>query len=131
MPITPLNTFADVQKFLDQVLSQNGDLEDVSNAPHGVFWRKLNYSQFVNGNVPGVSDPTTGAPMRILVKGSSATSNLIVALRGVGSIFGPGGTIGRMPIGGTAFTADQIASIAAWIDKGAPSGRKLPRKRPV
>ena len=119
MAITPLNSFSDVRNFLDQVLTQNGDLDDVSNAPHGVFWRQLTYTQFVNNNVPGVSDPTTGAPMRILVKGSSATSNLILALQGAGPVFGPGGTISRMPDGGTPFTPDQIASIAAWIDNGA------------
>jgi hypothetical protein len=120
MAITPLNTFSDVQNFLDEVLSQNGDLGDVSNAPHGVFWRKLSYNDFVNGSVPGVADPTTGAPMRVLVRESSGTSNLILALRGAGPIFGPGGAIGQMPAGGTPFTPDQIASIAAWIDKGAP-----------
>ena len=121
MAIATINSFAEVQTFITQVLTQNGDLTAVDNAPHRSFWTALTYDQFVDGNVPGVNDPNTGQPMRILVKGKSAQSNLIMALRGQGSIFGPNGSFGQMPAGGTAFSPDQIASIAAWIDKGCPS----------
>ena len=121
MAITPLNSFADVQNFIDQTLTQNGEQGSVPNSPHKAFWRSLTYDQFVTGSVPGVSDPNTGQPMPILVKGNSAKSNLILSLKGQGPIFGPDGPIGQMPANGPPFfTADQIASIAAWIDNGCP-----------
>jgi hypothetical protein len=118
MAITPLNSFADVKKFIDQVLSQNGD--SVGGAQHGAFWNKLTYDQFVTGNVPNEVDPANNQPVRILVKGDSTKSNLIFALLGIGPTFGPGGSIGQMPKFATPFTLDQIKSIAAWIDKGCP-----------
>jgi hypothetical protein len=121
MAITPLNSFADVQNFLDQVLADNNEATALSFAPHKVFWRSLTYDQFVNGNVPGVTDPATNLPMPVLVKGNSANSNLIMALQGIGATFGPDSVIGQMPANGPPFfTADQIASIAAWIDNGCP-----------
>jgi hypothetical protein len=121
MAITPLNSFADIQNFIDGVLAQNGEQGGVPHSPHKAFWRTLNYDQFLTGNVPGVTDPNTGQPMPILVKGKSAESNLILSLQGQGPIFGPDGPIGQMPANGPPFfTADQIASIAAWIDNGCP-----------
>jgi hypothetical protein len=120
MAITPLNSFADVQNFIDQVLANNNEQGGVPNAPHQAFWRKLTYEQFVSGTVPGVTDPDTGQPIPILMKGDSANSNLIHSLKGEGPLFGPDG-FGQMPANGPPFfTADQIASIAAWIDKGCP-----------
>jgi hypothetical protein len=121
MAITPLNSFADVQDFLDQILSDNNESAALSFAPHKVFWRNLTYDQFVNGNVPGVTDPATNLPMPVLVKGNSASSNLIMALQGIGAAFGPDSVIGQMPANGPPFfTVDQIASIVAWIDNGCP-----------
>jgi len=126
MAITPLNSFADVQKFIDQVLTDNHEQARVRSAPHKAFWSTINgatttYDQFVNGTVPNVTDPNTGNPMPVLVKGNSAQSNLILALQGSGPIFGPDGSIERMPGGGPPFfTADQINSIAAWIDNNCP-----------
>ena len=121
MATTPLNSFADVQKFINDVLSQNGEQGDVPHAPHKSFWTILTYDQFVGGNVPGVTDPDTGKPMPILVKGNSAQSNLILSLRGSGPIFDPNGPIGQMPANGPPFfSSDQIDSLAAWIDKGCP-----------
>jgi hypothetical protein len=120
MAITPLNSFADVQAFIDQVLSQNGEQSGLGFSPHKAFWDNLTYDQFVNGSVPGVSDPDTGQPMPILVKGNSAQSNIILALQGSGPAFGPN-QFGQMPANGPPyFTADQIASIAMWIDSGCP-----------
>lgn len=121
MAVTRLNSFGDVQRFIGQVLLQNNEQGAVSFSPHKAFWSTLTYEQFVNGNVPGVTDPTTRAPMPILIKGNSAQSSLILALQGSGPIFGPDGPIGQMPANGPPFfTADQIASIAAWIDNGCP-----------
>ena len=119
MAITPLNTYLDVQKFITQVVTQNGDLPKVMNANHQNFWT-LAYNDFVTGNVPGETDPDTGNPLPILVKGNAAQSNLIIALLGIGPVFGVNGSIGQMPRGGTQFTLDQIRSIAAWIDNGCP-----------
>jgi hypothetical protein len=121
MAIVPLNSFADVQRFIDQTLSQNNEQGGVKFSPHKAFWTSLTYDDFVNGNVPNVSDPKTGNPIPILVKGNSAQSNLIAALQGSGPIFGPGSKIGRMPANGPIFfSTDQINSIAAWIDNGCP-----------
>lgn len=122
MAVTHLNTFADVQQFITNVLSNNGENGDVPASPHKAFWSTLTYAQFVTGNVPGVTDPNTGAPIPILVKGSSAASNLILSLQGSGPLFDPNtGSIGQMPANGPPmFTADQIQSIANWIDAGCP-----------
>jgi hypothetical protein len=118
MAVTVLNTFADVQNFIDQVLNANGQTGGLGASPHGAFWRTMKYDDFVTGNVPGVKDDA-GNPMPVLVKGSSATSNLILALQGTAGIFGPQGTIGQMPANGPPwFTPDQITSIANWIDAG-------------
>jgi len=107
MAITPLNSFADVQDFLDQILSDNNESAALSFAPHKVFWRNLTYDQFVNGNVPGVTDPATNLPMPVLVSGNSANSNLIMALQGIGAAFGAGQC--DRADGPPFFTADQIA----------------------
>ncbi len=121
MAITPLNSFAEVQQFITQILTQNGEQGGVGTSPHKAFWNTLSYDEFVNGNVPGVTDPNTGKPMPILVKGDSSRSNLIFSLLGLGPIFGSNGAIGQMPANGPPFfTCDQVLSIAAWIDNGCP-----------
>jgi hypothetical protein len=121
MAITPLNSFTDVRQFISQILAQNGELGGVGASPHKGFWNTLSYEQFVNGNVPGVSDPDTGLPMPILVKGNAAQSNLILALQGTGPVFGADGVFGRMPANGPPFfSPDQINSIGAWIDNSCP-----------
>jgi hypothetical protein len=61
--------------------------------------------------------------MSVLVPGSSAQSNLILALRGApGTPFDPAsGVFGQMPGDGPPFlTAAQIQPIADWIDAGCP-----------
>jgi hypothetical protein len=120
MAVTPLKSFADVQSFIKKVLTDNGDLGKVARAPHKDFWATMSYTAFVTGNVPGVVDPNTNQPMPVLVKGDSTKSNLIQALLGIGPIFGVNGSISQMPEGGTAFTLDQIKSIANWIDNNCP-----------
>jgi hypothetical protein len=62
--------------------------------------------------------------MPILLKGNSAQSNIIIALRGtLGSPFDPNtGAFGQMPADGAAFlTEERIAPLAAWIDAGCPA----------
>lgn len=120
MAITQLNSFGDVQQFIEQVLTQNNEKRGVGFSPHKAFWLNLTYDQFVNGNVPGVIDPNTRKPIPILVKGASARSNLILALQGAGPLFSSD-EFGQMPANGPPyFSADQIASIAAWIDAECP-----------
>jgi len=120
MAITSLNSFADVKQFLTQVVADNHEVLLLQNSPHKAFWNTLTFDQFVNGNIPHVHNPDTGDPIPILVKGKSDQSNIIMALSGTGPIFGPDGLVGQMPPGGTKFTADQITSIANWIDAGCP-----------
>jgi hypothetical protein len=117
---TVIGSFAQLRQFIDGILGTNGDLP--VSGPHKQFWDNLTYQQFTAGNVPGVVDPITNQPMKILVVGNSQASNIILALSGTpGTVFDPAhGGIGQMPEGGTLFTSDQIASIAAWIDAGCP-----------
>jgi hypothetical protein len=120
-----LDHYADVQKFITSILKANGQYP--VGGPHKNFWETLSYADFVSGNMPGLGgplkDPNTGLPMPILVKGDSAKSNLILALRGAaGTVFDPDtGAFGQMPVGGPPFfTDDQIQSIADWIDRNCP-----------
>jgi hypothetical protein len=125
---TIITSYAQLGQYIDSILKANGDLP--VNGPHKQFWDTLTFDQFTTGNVPGVVDPNTHQPMKILVVGDSKSSNLILALSGAkGTVFDPQtGAIGQMPDGGTPFTPDQIAPIAAWIDAGCPN--KLAPKEP-
>lgn len=121
MAVTKLAHYADVQKFITSILQANAQYP--VGGPHKNFWETISYNDFVTGNVPHVSDPDTGAPMPVLVKGNSSKSNLILALQGaIGTAFDPNsGGIGRMPANGPPyFTDDQIKSIADWIDQNCP-----------
>jgi hypothetical protein len=116
----PLSSFNDVKNLLNTFVQQNN--VPIGLAPHADFWNTLSYQQFTTGNIPNVTDPTTQMPMRILIPGNSADSNLINALRGTpGTVFDPNnGAIGRMPPSGP-FMADQdIDRIANWIDRNCP-----------
>lgn len=127
-----LNSYSAVQAYLIKLFTadvvpgggSNAEQDAANSAPHGAFWATLSYQQFVSGNVPGVTDPNSGQPMPILIKGNSQQSNIIMALRGTpGSPFDPNsGAIGQMPADGAAFlTEAQIAPFAAWIDAGCPA----------
>ena len=121
MPV--INSYLALQQFIQGILDANGD--SPVGPPHQQFWDAMTYDQFTNGNVPNVVDPTTNLPMKILVKGNSKASNLILALQGAkGTIFDPNNPnpkrFGRMPKGGTPFTDPQIQAIADWIDANCP-----------
>jgi outer membrane protein assembly factor BamB len=121
VPHPGLTSFAEVQQLIVSTLKANN--EPFNQAPHKDFWSTLTYDQFVTGNVPNVLDPNTQKPMPILVKGNSAKSNIILALRGAsGTLFDQNtGAIGQMPANGPPFfTAAQINAIAGWIDAGCP-----------
>jgi hypothetical protein len=117
----PLKSYAEVQSFMTQVLTDNQEMAGIAGAPHKAFWNTLPYNDFVMGNVPNVTDPG-GQPVPILVKGESARSNLLLALRGEGPLFDPNtGAFGQMPANGPPmFTAEQVKAIADWIDAGCP-----------
>jgi hypothetical protein len=118
-----LNSFAEVQAFITEVIEQNKkEGAPPPRSPHKAFWESLTYEQFTTGNVPGVLDPTTKLPISILVKGDSDSSNLILSLRGQGPLFNPNnGPFGQMPANGPPmFTDDQIHQLAEWIDEGCP-----------
>lgn len=127
MATTVISSYADLQNYLNATLkglisSQTGndELQDTeTQSPHGAFWNTLTYEQFVTGNVPNVFPA-----MPILVKGSSQTSNIILALQGAaGTPFDPNtGSIGQMPADGPPFfTAAQIQPVSDWIDAGCPN----------
>jgi hypothetical protein len=118
-----LDNFKDVQAFITGVMEENKtEGAPPPKSPHKAFWLSMSYEEFTTGNVPGVKDPGTGNPLRILTIGDSASSNLILALRGEGSLFNPNtGTFGRMPANNQIpFSDDQIIELANWIDKGCP-----------
>jgi hypothetical protein len=126
LAVTVLNTFADVQVFINQVLKDNHNDTMPAQSPHKAFWSTMTYDEFVNGDVPNTTDDN-GNPIPILVKGKSAESNIIFALTGTGPLFGPD-DVGIMPPPnpGIAFTHDQVQSIANWIDAGCPNPQPAP-----
>lgn len=118
MAVTRLNSFSEVQQFITGILASNNEASGVSRSPHNAFWETMSYDDFVNGNVPGI-----GKVMKVLVKGDSKLSNLILALQGAPNTpFDPNtGEFGQMPANGPPmFTDDQIKAIADWIDAGCP-----------
>jgi hypothetical protein len=116
-----INSYSDLQEFMNNVLTTNHEVGGVATAPHGGFWQTLSYNDFVNGNVPNVKDPNTGQPIPILKKGNSAQSNLVLSLQGKGPLFDEAGAFGQMPANGPPmFTDPQIKQIADWIDAGCP-----------
>lgn len=118
-----LNNYKEVQAFINQVMEENKVAgSPPPKSPHKAFWLTMSYEDFTTGTVPGVKDPATGNPIRILTVGDSASSNLIMALRGQGPLFDPNhGTFGRMPANNQQpFTDSQVNEIAEWIDRGCP-----------
>jgi len=118
-----LNSFAELQAFITEIMEHNKkEGAPPPNSPHKAFWNSLTYEQFINGTVPGVLDPITKKPITILVNGNSASSNLILSLKGQGPLFDPkNGAFGQMPANGPPmFTDAQIQHIADWIDAGCP-----------
>jgi hypothetical protein len=118
---TTLHSYAEFQAYIDAILDANGQLP--VGGPHRRFWGTMTYDEFVSGDVPHVSDPATGGPMKILTVGDSKSSIFVQALAGTpGTPFDPEtGDFGQMPANGPPyFTDEQIAPIAAWIDAGCP-----------
>ena len=108
-----LNSYHDVQKFFDDFIAAHQI--SIDDAPHAAFWNTLTYDQFVNGDVPGVS-----VPVKILVSGSSATSNLVKILQGPITVGGR--TFRRMPDHSPTFMSpEMIATLADWIDRNCPN----------
>jgi hypothetical protein len=113
-----ITNFADVQAFFNNFIAANNI--DITDAQHGAFWQTT-YDNFVTGPVPGVSDPNTGKPISILIKGDGEHSNIIYALRGTpGTLWDPNNPagFGQMPAGGPYFPSDQIDDLSDWITKG-------------
>jgi hypothetical protein len=109
-----INSFNDVQNFINQVLKANKEASDVPSAPHQDFWNSLTYAQFTQGNVPGVTDDND-KPVRILIPSNSAGSTIIQVLQGTSTLFD------QMPANGPPFfTPDQVKDLADWIDAGCP-----------
>jgi hypothetical protein len=113
-----ITSFQGVRDFINKFLSDHGI--DVSGAPHADFWNTLDYNGFVSGDVPGLVD-STGAPLppvKILVKGKSADSNIIKILQG--KITVSNHPYPQMPFGGDKMKPAEIAELAGWIDSGCP-----------
>jgi len=93
-----LQSYADVKALLNDFMKLNKGPIDF--APHGAFWNEMTHKQFIEGDVPGVTDRTTGKPLKVLIVGNGKDSNIIMALRGAkGSIFErETGSTGQMPL---------------------------------
>jgi hypothetical protein len=104
-----ITSYAQLGAYIDGVLSDLG--VGSPGPPHRAFWRSLTYTQFVNGNIPGVGVPA-------LVSRHSDQSNIILALRGLPPF--DGSQFSQMPEGGPFFSSAQIQPIADWIDAGCP-----------
>jgi hypothetical protein len=114
----PLSTYTEVGAFITKVLTVNNQFAGVAHSPHKDFWNTMSEHDFETGNIPNVTD--SGQPLRIMIPGNSAVSNIILALRGQG-IFSETGSQDRMPANGPPyFTDDQIKQIADWIDSLPP-----------
>lgn len=117
----PLKSYAEVQALLSDFIKRNKGKIEFS--PHEDFWNTMSYTQFIQGNVPGVTGPA-GEPLKILAVGNARESNIIMALRGTrGSVFDrEKGAIGRMPPIAPFMSDDEIDRLADWIDRGCPEG---------
>ena len=120
-----LTSFAAVQKFFNDFIAMNPGI-DIADAQHHAFWNTT-YDNFVNGNVPNVTDPTSGQPLAILNKVNGKydgpSSNIVMALAGTAnSLFDPNNPagIGQMPQGGPYMSTDQINELSDWITAGCP-----------
>lgn len=124
----PLKSYAEVQKLLNDFIKQDpkdpSDDIPIQFAPHGDFWNTMDYKQFTEGDIPGVT--SGGQPLKVLVRKDSKKSNLIMSLRGTpGTIFDPeNGTIGRMPPSGPFMSDEDIDRLAKWIDDDCPNENK-------
>lgn len=110
-------SFKEFQSFMSVTMTALG--ADAEFAPHEEFWASLTYSQFTQGNVPGI-----GQAVRILIPGNAMGSAFIQALKGEGMF--AGAPFPRMPAGGPFMSDGQIGEIAAWIDAGCPEGDPTP-----
>ena len=133
-----LTNFAQVQMWFNQFINNNGI---AIGPPHQDFWN-LGYDAFVNGPVPGVTDPTkqppNTVPIPILIKGDGARSNIVYALSGTqGTLWdnnpstNPAGRNGfsQMPYGGPYMALPgqtpqpgqpEIQDLIDWINAGCP-----------
>ncbi len=81
-----INDFSDVQSFFNDFISANGIR--IGTSPHKAFWQQVlgdveaSRDKFVNGNVPGLNP--NNPPVKILVKGDSAASNIVKILKAGG-----------------------------------------------
>jgi hypothetical protein len=102
--------FADIQAILDRAIG------DVGIGAHGAFWRDISRDEFVVKKVFGRT---------LVLLGSSPESNLVLALSGVAPFGKDIGTVDatmrRMPAGMAEVPAEDIATIAQWIDDGCPT----------
>ncbi len=117
-----LKSYADVQALLNSFMKKNNG--PIEFSPHGAFWNEMSYQQFIEGNLPEVTDRATGKPLKILIVGNARESNIIMALRGTKrSMFDrETGSIGRMPPTGPFMSDEEINRLADWIDRGCPDG---------
>jgi hypothetical protein len=114
----PIKSYTEVQALLNDFVQKNN--VPIASTPYGAFWNRMTYKEFTEGDLPGVTAPLTGKPLKVLVVTKPGESNLILALRGAaGSVFDPvEGSVGRLPPTGPFMNDEDIKRIADWIEQG-------------
>lgn len=112
----PITSYAMLQAYMNCMINLYST--DIASAQHHAFWNTLTYDEFINGNVPDISQS-----VKILEIGNGEGSNFVLALQGKGPLFDPNsGSIGQMPANGTGpWTSDQIQPLIDWINAKCPN----------
>jgi hypothetical protein len=110
-----MTRFERVKQILDEAI------EGQNIGAHGTFWRPLDLKQFKQKKIYG---------RRLVIPGDVASSNLVLALRGVapfGTDVGtPNAVYPRMPVGFPRVPEERILFIEDWIRNGCPDDEWVP-----
>ena len=88
-----------------------------TKSPHGAFWQNKTRSQFL-----AITTDNWGVPGRLVTPGQPRTSNLYLALAGIGPF--DGSKLPQMP-DTTRYprarhaTSEELAMVGAWITSGS------------
>jgi hypothetical protein len=124
----PTITYADILSYLDAIAAKANN--PVSDAPHGVWWSGLGYTDFLSFQVMGVNVMDTNNPLQspfyvILTnpQGSSSFSQMPGALGTTpppGPFITDAGYTATLADGTTISGTDIQQNIQSWLNNGYP-----------